>query len=57
MITRSEKDEADALGVLPRGALDRIEAALLASPRFVVLYHDRDATAFTVAHADAARLR
>ena len=54
VITRSEKDEAEALGVLPSGALDRIERALLASSRFVVLYHDADASAFTVARLTAS---
>ena len=48
IITRSQKAEADALGVFPKGALDRIESALLASPQFEVLYHDRDASVFTV---------
>ena len=52
IITRSQKLESDALGQLPRGALDRIEKALLASPRFTVLYHDADASAFTVARLD-----
>ena len=32
-----------------RGPYARIERALLASPRFIVLYHDADASAFTVA--------
>ena len=47
IITRSQKLESDALG-----QLDRIEKALLASPRFTVLYHDADASAFTVARLD-----
>ncbi len=57
IITRSEKDEAGALGVLPAGALDRIERALLASSRFVVLYHDADASAFTVVRLTASVAR
>ena len=44
IITRSQKLESEALGLLPHGALDRIEQALLASPRFTVLYHDADAS-------------
>jgi hypothetical protein len=57
IITRSEKTESDALGLLPRGTLDRIESALLASSRFRVLYHDADASVFTVARLDVARSR
>ncbi len=54
IITRSQKAESDALGLLPRGALDRIERVLLASSRFTVLYHDVDASVFTVARAGVA---
>ncbi len=57
VVTRSQKAESDELGLLPRGALARIERDLLASPRFVVLYHDADATAFTVARLTGARSR
>jgi hypothetical protein len=46
IITRAQKAEIDALGPLPRGSLDRIEKALLASPRFDVVYHDEDASVF-----------
>lgn len=44
LITRAQKEQIDAIGPLPRGSLARIEAAVLASPRFEVLYHDQDAT-------------
>jgi hypothetical protein len=49
IITRSQKTQSDALGLLPKGALDRIENALLASPFFQVVWHDKDASVLTVA--------
>jgi hypothetical protein len=48
IITQSQKNEANATGLMPRGSLDRIEHTLLASHQFHVLYHDRNATVFTV---------
>lgn len=48
IITRAQKEQEDALGPLDRGALTHIERALLASPKFRVLYHDRDASVFTL---------
>jgi hypothetical protein len=51
LITRSQREQTDALGPLPRGALARVEAAVLASPRFQVLYHDKDATLVRVKRA------
>jgi hypothetical protein len=57
LITRSQKLEVDAVGPLPRGSLDRIEAALLKSPRFDVVYHDRDATLFRVYHETPRSVR
>jgi hypothetical protein len=51
LVTRSQKAQIDAIGPLPRGSLTRIENALLASPRFEVVYHDRDATLFTLKRA------
>jgi hypothetical protein len=54
LITRAQKAQIDALGPLPRGSLDRIEEALLASPRFEVLYHDEDASVFRSARRAAA---
>ncbi len=44
IITRSQKAQADAMGLLPRGALAAIEEAVLASNAFPVVYHDADAT-------------
>ncbi len=49
IITKSQKEETDALGELPKGALASIESQLIASPRFQVLYHDNDATVVTAA--------
>jgi hypothetical protein len=54
IITRSQKTQSDALGLLPKGALDRIENELLASPFFQVVWHDRDASVLTVARGTAA---
>ena len=48
IITRAMKEEATELGPLPPGALDRLERQLLASPKFKVLYHDQDASVFTL---------
>lgn len=49
IITRSEKIEVEELGVMPAGSLDAIEHALLASPRFRVVFRNRDATVFSLA--------
>ncbi|HYI61124.1 MAG TPA: hypothetical protein VEW93_04905 [Acidimicrobiales bacterium] len=48
LITRSQRDEADATGVLPRGALTRLERDLRASPRFVAVVDTPDATVFAL---------
>ncbi len=48
VITRSQKAQIDAIGPLPRGSLARVERAVLASPRFVVVYHSDDATVVRV---------
>jgi hypothetical protein len=48
IITRAQKEQEDSLGPLDRGALEHIERALLASPKFRTLYHDRDASVFTL---------
>jgi hypothetical protein len=48
IITRSQIAEADATGQMPHGSLERIEQLLLASQRFTVLYHDKDAVVFTL---------
>jgi hypothetical protein len=46
IITRSQIEEAENTGLLPKGALERIERQLLESDRFDVLYHDHDAVVF-----------
>jgi len=48
IITASQKAEIDALGIMPAGSLDAIEATLLTSPRFEALFHTDDATVFTL---------
>jgi hypothetical protein len=48
IITRAQKEQIDAIGPLPRGSLSRIEAALLASPKFKVVVHNKDAVVFRV---------
>ncbi len=48
IITRSQKAYVDDMGILPKGSLDRIERALLASPRFHLAYATRDAVIFTL---------
>jgi hypothetical protein len=54
LITRAQKEQIDAIGPLPRGSLARVEAAVLNSPRFVVVYHDDDATLVRVKRANEA---
>lgn len=49
LLTRSQQREAEALGLRPARLLPRLEAALRASPRFVVAYENRDAVVFTLA--------
>ena len=46
ILTRSQSAEIDAIGSMPAGSLDRIEAALLASPRFVASFSTADAKVF-----------
>ncbi len=55
IITESQKAETDALGTMPAGSLDAIEAALLASPRFQTLFHTENATVFTLAGREVTR--
>jgi hypothetical protein len=55
IITESQKAETDALGIMPVGSLDAIEAALLASPRFQTLFHTENATVFTLAGREVTR--
>ncbi len=52
IITRSQKAEVDATGVMPPGSLDEIENALLASPLFEVVIHNDNATVFRLAEVD-----
>ncbi len=54
IITESQKAEIDALGTMPAGSLDAIEATLLASPRFETVFHTDDATVFTLAQREVA---
>jgi hypothetical protein len=46
IITRGEKAYANMFGVFPPNALAHLERALLASPRFKVVYRNPDATIF-----------
>jgi hypothetical protein len=46
IITRSQKAYIDDLGVMPKGSLDAIEKALLASTRFRLAYATADASIF-----------
>lgn len=46
--TRSQGAEADALGLLPDGALDRVTAELVASGRFEVVVDNEDATVLSL---------
>ena len=48
IITESQKVGSDALGIMPAGSLDAIEAALLASPRFEAVFHTKNASVFTL---------
>jgi aminoglycoside phosphotransferase (APT) family kinase protein len=49
LITRSQRDEADATGTLPVGALADLEDALRASDLFTTIYDTPDATVFVLA--------
>ncbi|HEU5152586.1 MAG TPA: phosphotransferase [Iamia sp.] len=49
LLTRSMRDEADATGLLPAGALVDVEAALRADPRFTAVFDTPDATVFALA--------
>jgi aminoglycoside phosphotransferase len=49
IITRSQIAELEDLGEMPSGSLQRIERALLASPKFDVVLRNRDAIIFTPA--------
>jgi hypothetical protein len=57
IITDAQKAQTAALGLLPVGALDRIERALLASPQFTALYKDEHASLFVLAPRPGTRTR
>jgi len=48
IITRTQKEEIDTVGYIPRGSLDRIEQTLLESGQFEVLFRNRDAAIFVL---------
>jgi hypothetical protein len=48
ILTRSQKAEADQIGTLPDGTLDRVETVLRASPAFTAVFENRDAVVFTL---------
>lgn len=50
IITRSQKAEVDALGVMPPGSLDKVEQALKHSPEFKVIFSNRDASIFVLSN-------
>jgi hypothetical protein len=47
ILTRSQKAYVEALGIMPKGALDNMEMELLASPDFQLVFANRDARIFT----------
>jgi O-antigen/teichoic acid export membrane protein len=49
ILTRSQSIDVEANGAMRAGSLTAIERALLSSPRFRVVFHNRDATVFTLA--------
>lgn len=48
MITRSQIDEVDATGVMPRGSLTQLRATLRTSPRFATIVDHPEATVFVL---------
>lgn len=48
LVTRSQRAEADATGILPPGALARLEDDLRGSPLFTTVYDTADATVFAL---------
>lgn len=48
VITRSQKAGVDDLGIMPTGALEKIEQALTASPSFRLIHATADARIFTL---------
>ena len=55
LITRSQKADLRAEGLLPAGALDTIERALRRSPAFAVEFENRDAVVFRLARSEATK--
>jgi hypothetical protein len=49
VITRSQKIASDATGPMAPGSIQRVEDALRASPRFVIVYSSPDAAVFQLA--------
>ncbi|MES0880884.1 hypothetical protein [Roseibium sp. SCP14] len=47
ILTRSQKAYVEALGIMPKGALDNMEMELLAAPDFQLVFANRDARIFT----------
>ena len=50
IITRSQKEGVDAYGISRPGSLDRFERAVTASPRFKLIYANKDARIFVLAN-------
>ena len=48
IFTRSQKAYLDDMGIFPKGALDRVEKALLASARFRLVFANPDARIFSL---------
>jgi O-antigen/teichoic acid export membrane protein len=48
LLTRSMRIESETLGTMPADGIERIEDALRASPRFIVLASNEDAVVFTL---------
>jgi hypothetical protein len=52
IITRGQKNSAEVKGIEPIGGLDRLEASLLQSPRFIVVHSTKDAKIFALKPAE-----
>ena len=49
IISRAQKAYVDMIGIVPAGSLDKVEQALLNSPKFRVIYTNPDARIFVLA--------
>ena len=49
ILTRSQQAYVEAMGVMPKGALERMALDLIASPDFLLVYANRDARVFRAA--------